>query len=93
MSAYEKIKKDGLENYLDHLVQYPKSFQNENGDYVWLYLDHEDEKESEKGNLYFLYTPSSFINEKYVSATRKSGSMMATLHSIFNLQYYRKSKQ
>lgn len=69
MSAYDKIKKDGLESYLDHLVQYPKSFQNENGDYVWLYLNNEDEQESIKGNLYFLYTPSSFINEKYVSAT------------------------
>lgn len=69
MSAYEKIKKDGLEKFLDHLVQYPKSFQNENGDYVWLYLNHEDEEESKKGNLYFLYTPLSFINEKYVSAT------------------------
>ena len=69
MSAYDKIKKDGLEAYLNHLIQYPKSFQNENGDYVWLYLNNEDEQESIKGNLYFLYTPSSFINEKYVSAT------------------------
>ena len=53
MSAYDKIKKDGLEAYLNHLIQYPKSFQNENGDYVWLYLNNEDEQESIKGNLYF----------------------------------------